>query len=1689
MSSFVSSTKLSLRKKSAAKSKRSAYEKTAQQQPPKETYQGPSGSRQSKAYTVDYKRVQKMVNAKKFILQGFSHSDYITFLTGMRSFTSKYLTGDTVKLVEDLIVGAYHLVRSRNKMDTFMALVTFCKLRMKTSFVEAVAVELFEFLEDVEGGGIFKMQGLEEDVGDFRKLLTNWDKVKKSSLGMKYWAVLKHMIRFGWFQSLNIPNTKENHRAADAANPMKLLEGADFIYCLLDATSLTLQRALIWKRTGRWETLLHGEFSYSAWYDKVMELKRLSANMSNLEAIGTNFFKFSSDLDAAVEEGNGIVRYGLENGMESMTAKSLMNELKIIQLNLITRASAREMRAAPFGLLIYGGSGVLKSQFTQILFTAYAEYRGLPKEDKYMYPRDSKQKHWTNFESYMHTILMDDIAYLMPGGIVDPTINEMLSVNNNVPFIPEQAKIEDKGRTPVKVELLLATTNNKNLSATDYFYCPLAIQRRLPFVITLRPKPEYAREESPEVIDPIKVPIVTDEWLNVWIIKLERVVAAGKLPTGQETAKHVPALCDESGNPSEKLSTFTEIGDFMDWFKRAALEYTQIQAKALAAKNVLQTMKICKQCNRPLPGHCTCLQGDVLRRYHYKGGDYTENVYLNEFGAVMQRNMQNADGTIKVCDTDCDGDYRSEIEESADGSRFYHHIIVQDGMKVQDTVVPLDARQNPLFKPDEADMADLLKEVARRSVWYQPTRLSRAITSISARFAAWYLARDSWFAWFVNLLFMIPLLRHVIMRQFVAAIERRFTGKAALAQIGKLAQKSISSPWMMKIVVGLSVCIGAYGTYHMGKKLFGQMAADPELLEAAQEQKREVVVPTIAPATIEEPVAEEAMQESEIVQVPFVQSEPVGDDFFEKSKKEVVWEHIEEEVVAIDVTQKQVNYRTVPWHKVADMFRNQSYRSDIMGVNHEGLPHGIRGNVFQVCGQLYVTCNHLVPYGDKVVKLRQRGEMDGLNTNFQFSLEECNVLRVPEKDLAFFLVKNCTAGKDLRTLVATPTLRGGKYRGQQIGWYRDGRPLQRSMSAVHFVADAECQPLHRSFDYWQGQPNEPCVGGDCGLPLLLNSNGFVALVGIHQGYAEDGNIARSILLTSQDIDAAIVHFNTVPVEMGHIELQAGGVFKQLGALRLKSPLRWIQAKAPMRLFGRIEGFRPVPRSKVVDTCVRQTLEDAGWKCSFVAPKLNDWRPYNHAYNDVLGAEHTLRSSVLQKAVKSFTADIKRLLPASAKKNLKKLSWKAAINGIPGVPHIDKMNFASSMGFPYNHTKRGHLTGLVGDKVFDEEVMACAREMEENAKCGIAAAPVFSGQLKDEPRKQAKVEQGLIRLFMGGPAAWCMYVRRYLLTFVKVMEENPLVFESAIGCTAQSLEWEKFREFLVTHGLEKIIAGDYGKFDKRMIAEMILAAFDVIVEVLRDAGWDEEDLKVIHCIAQDTAFPVAVIDSDLVQFFGSNPSGHPLTVIINSIANALYMRYAYILLNPEEESESFKSNVALLTYGDDNAMGVHDRIPWFNHTAVQQKLAEIGVVYTMADKESESVPYIHIDDVSFLKRKWVWNEEVQAFLCPLEMASIHKMVMVGTMSKSESVEAWIVSKLNSAVREFFFYGREVFEKQRAFMLTVIDKHNLEPEYQLLPFPKWDELVANFRRNSKDVELERFGGMVPPPAWMGKATAPM
>jgi len=461
------------------------------------------------------------------------------------------------------------------------------------------------------------------------------------------------------------------------------------------------------------------------------------------------------------------------------------------------------------------------------------------------------------------------------------------------------------------------------------------------------------------------------------------------------------------------------------------------------------------------------------------------------------------------------------------------------------------------------------------------------------------------------------------------------------------------------------------------------------------------------------------------------------------------------------------------------------------------------------------------------------------------------------------------------------------------------------------------------------------------------------------------------------------------------------------------------------------------------------------------------------------------TKILEACKQAFIADIKKAIARSVfTEELNVLDNFTAINGAAGVAFIDGINRNSSMGFPWCHGKKYHLKSIAATStaadpvVFEQSVMERIAQIEENYRLGKRCHPIFRATLKDEATSFAKIEVGKTRVFTAAPADWTIVVRKHFLTMIRLIQNNSFIFESGPGTTCQSYKWTLMYQYLTQHGSDRMVAGDFKGFDKSMIATIIQAAFEIMIELNEYSGkFTDDDIRTQHGIKLDTAFPWVDFNGDLMEFFGSNPSGHPLTVIINGLANSLYMRYAYYEANPEKTCVDFKENVSLMTYGDDNVMGVSKKISFFHHTAIRDQLVKVGVVYTMAEKTAKSVPFIHIDNVSFLKRSWRWDSDVKAFLCPLEHDSIEKSLMTWVRSKSISEEEQCVAVVASAVSEYWFYGRNVFEKRRALLMQIIKDLGYERWCSESTFPTWCELQQRFWETSR---YPRNGGVSAPPA---------
>jgi hypothetical protein len=277
---------------------------------------------------------------------------------------------------------------------------------------------------------------------------------------------------------------------------------------------------------------------------------------------------------------------------------------------------------------------------------------------------------------------------------------------------------------------------------------------------------------------------------------------------------------------------------------------------------------------------------------------------------------------------------------------------------------------------------------------------------------------------------------------------------------------------------------------------------------------------------------------------------------------------------------------------------------------------------------------------------------------------------------------------------------------------------------------------------------------------------------------------------------------------------------------------------------------------------------------------------------------------------------------------------------------------------------------------------------------------------------------------------------------------------------------------------RMIAGDFRKFDKKMPPEFIREAFDILIDLAEYSGnYSEDQLTIMRGIAADTAYPLMDFNNDLVKFFGSMPSGMFATVDINSLVNSLYLRYTFVDLYKENIGNDdyekifrlFDKNVHILTYGDDNVLNVSHNCDWFNHTNIAKSFKKMDIDYTMADKNAESVPFIHISDVSFLKRTWRFDSDLNCYVAPLDHDSIEKMLMVWVASDTISPESQCVAVISSAIREYFFYGKDIFNEKRELFKNLLYSLNLDMCINETVLPSYNNLVEQFKSSSLKLQI--------------------
>jgi hypothetical protein len=679
--------------------------------------------------------------------------------------------------------------------------------------------------------------------------------------------------------------------------------------------------------------------------------------------------------------------------------------------------------------------------------------------------------------------------------------------------------------------------------------------------------------------------------------------------------------------------------------------------------------------------------------------------------------------------------------------------------------------------------------------------------------------------------------------------------------------------------------------------------------------------------------------------------------------------------------------------------------------------------------------NHFVRKTTDYVQVRNIGGSSYMN----LPLSQAACERIPGTDLAVWYCPGIGNQKDLTEYYPKEILDGKKLEVYTL-YNTDGtlKQFPKMMASKGRVVTTEggiFSGLNYTFP-------EDTFGGLCMATLIGNAKGTPFIAGHH--LAGRGTTGAAGFVTRPQIEAAIEKLGTKPgVLISHsavpMETQCMGVdFGPLTPVHEKCPTKALPATAKIRIHGTHNQPRSSGnKSRVVTSLISKHVADVMDIEKEHGPPQDMGGSY-HKEVDIAGKVDTavkFDTELTQKAYVDYCTQLDKI-PESEIAKLGKMSDDANLAGMDGVIGINAMNFSTSIGFPCKGPKTQlveksdrTVKGITCPRDVDPIVLEEVKKMEAKLLKGESINAIFKGALKDEP---VKVTKKKCRVFAAANFAFVMLVRKYYLSLAALCQRNKILTECAVGTVVQSPEWTELYNHIGKHGWDRAIAGDYAKFDGRMSPQFMLMAFKLLIRLAEKSGnYDADDLTIMRGIATEISYPTYDYFGTLVQFMGSNPSGHPLTVIINSLVNSLYMRYTYYAIARKKrwwKVPLYSDIVSLMTYGDDNIMTVKKGYDDYNHTAIAAEFSEVGITYTMAEKDAESVPFVNLKDASFLKHFAVYDEELGLYRSPVEDSSIAKMLHTHLKSEVLSKEQSSAEAIQNVALKYFENGKEVYDKR-------------------------------------------------------------
>jgi hypothetical protein len=269
--------------------------------------------------------------------------------------------------------------------------------------------------------------------------------------------------------------------------------------------------------------------------------------------------------------------------------------LNKLVLDIYATIKETPIRVKPFGVLVYGNSGVSKSTLVPILNQQICfvnEFRCDKDSVVYMNGEDAYQ---SEYRTHHVTFVFDDMSNSKPERTVDNPLMKLIQFLNNMHINALSPEADKKGKMQVLPKVGFVTTNKKDLNAGYYSVSPVSILRRFEYTITAKLRPSAINPVTGMPYVHFATQACPDMWLlDVTHIKIVRM--GGEIPDAMTEVTDL------------KGASIFQVNEFL---KKKAVAHFAVQNKLVTTSTRIYSEKKCKE-HGYLASECPICEGTFL---------------------------------------------------------------------------------------------------------------------------------------------------------------------------------------------------------------------------------------------------------------------------------------------------------------------------------------------------------------------------------------------------------------------------------------------------------------------------------------------------------------------------------------------------------------------------------------------------------------------------------------------------------------------------------------------------------------------------------------------------------------------------------------------------------------------------------------------------------------------------------------------------------------------------------------------------------------------------------------------------------------------------------------------------------------------------------------------------------------------